>query len=302
MKITIEATAAAPIEAVWRAWTTPEDIMRWNAASADWHCPAAELDLRPGGQFSYRMEARDGSMGFDFAGTFTRVIPSEVIEYSLGDERSVTVEFAASAQAVTIRETFDAESSHSAEQQRQGWQAILNNFARHVEARAIVQTDDTLTTLFHHNRWANLRLLEQCAALTGDQLDATLIGAYGSIRDTLQHIATAERSYHARISTGQPYRRPKDAPAMTIAEMRDSLSITGADLIEWAAKVKPGDTVQVDWDGAPRNVPKTILLTQAINHATEHRAQVMGILTHLGIEPPELDGWAYFDQRGACLP
>ena len=298
MKITIEATVAAPIEAVWRAWTTPEDIMRWNAASADWHCPAAELDLRPGGQFSYRMEARDGSMGFDFAGTFTRVIPNEVIEYSLGDERSVTVEFAASAQSVTIRETFDAESSHTAEQQRQGWQAILNNFARHVEARAIVQTDDTLTTLFHHNRWANLRLLEQCAALTGDQLDATLIGAYGSIRDTLQHIATAERSYHARITTGQPYRRPKDAPAMTIAEMRDSLSATGAGLIEWAAKVQPGDTVQVDWDGTPRDVPKTILLTQAINHATEHRAQVMGILTHLGIEPPELDAWMYFDQHG----
>lgn len=157
---------------------------------------------------------------------------------------------------------------------------------------------DTLATLFQHNRWANLRLLEQCAALTSEQLDATLIGAYGSIRDTLQHIATAERSYHARISTGQPYRRPKDAPPMTMAEMQDSLSASGAGLIEWAAKVQPGDTAQVDWDGSPRDVPKTILLTQAINHATEHRAQVMGILTHLGIEPPELDAWMYFDQHG----
>lgn len=157
---------------------------------------------------------------------------------------------------------------------------------------------DTLTTLFHHNRWANQRLLDQCATLTGDQLDATLIGAYGSIHDTLQHIATAERSYHARIATGQPYRRPKDAPAMTLAEMRDSLSASGAGLIEWATKVQPGDAVQVDWDGLPRDVPKTILLTQAINHATEHRAQVMGILTHLGIEPPELDGWTYFVQQG----
>lgn|GEM_PF-418353 len=297
MKITLEATIAAPIEVVWRAWTTPDDIKRWNAASDDWHCPAAELDLRPGGQFSYRMEARDGSMGFDFAGAFTRVIPNEVIAYSLGDERAVAVEFVASAQSVTIRETFDAESSHTAEQQRQGWQAILNHFARYVEARKMIQPD-TLTTLFHHNRWANLRLLERCAALTGDQLDATLVGTYGSIRDTLQHIATAERSYHARITTGQPYRRPKDAPAMTIAEMRDSLSATGSDLVEWAAKVQPGDTVQVDWDGSPRAVPKTILLTQAINHATEHRAQIMGILTHLGIEPPELDAWMYFDQQG----
>src|SRR5512139_2347425 len=128
MKITIESTVAAPIEDVWRAWTTPDYITQWNAASSDWHCPAAELDLRSGGQFSYRMEAKDGSMGFDFAGTFTRVIPMELIEYSLGDERSVAVEFVASDRAVTIRETFDAESSHAAEQQRQGWQAILDNF------------------------------------------------------------------------------------------------------------------------------------------------------------------------------
>ena len=135
MKITIETTVAAPIEDVWRAWTTPDDIRQWNAASADWHCPAARLDLRSGGQFSYRMEARDGSMGFDFAGTFTKVIPNEIIEYSLDDDRSVVVEFVARDQVVAVRETFDAESSHTAEQQRQGWHAILNNFARHVEAR-----------------------------------------------------------------------------------------------------------------------------------------------------------------------
>lgn len=136
MKITIEATVAAPIAAVWRAWTTPADIMRWNAASPDWHCPGAELDLRPGGQFSYRMEARDGSMGFDFAGRFTKVVPNERIEFVLADERPVTVEFLAGERAVTVRETFDAESEHAAEQQRQGWQAILDNFARHVGAGA----------------------------------------------------------------------------------------------------------------------------------------------------------------------
>lgn len=135
MKITIETTVAAPIEDIWRSWTTPGDIMGWNAASPDWHCPAAELELRPGGRFSYRMEAKDGSMGFDFQGTFKRVIPKQLIESSLGDERTVVVEFVASGRDVTVRETFDAESAHAAEQQRQGWQAILDNFARYVEAK-----------------------------------------------------------------------------------------------------------------------------------------------------------------------
>jgi uncharacterized protein YndB with AHSA1/START domain len=136
MKITIETIVSAPIEKVWKAWTTPEDIRQWNAASSDWHCPVAEIELSPGGRFSYRMEARDGSMGFDFAGTVTKVVPLAVIEYSLGDGRSVAVEFLESDTTVTVRETFEADSDHSSEQQRQGWQAILDNFARHVEADA----------------------------------------------------------------------------------------------------------------------------------------------------------------------
>lgn len=135
MKITIETHVAAPIEDVWQAWTTPDDITRWNAASGDWACPRAELDLRPGGRFSYRMEAKDGSMGFDFAGTFTRVVPSEAIEFSMEDERSVVVQFVANEGVVTVREVFEAESELAAEQQRQGWQAILNNFAQHVEGK-----------------------------------------------------------------------------------------------------------------------------------------------------------------------
>lgn len=157
---------------------------------------------------------------------------------------------------------------------------------------------NTLTTLFRHNLWANLRLLERCAGLTDEQLKSTAAGTYGSIQDTLQHIVTAERSYLARLSTGQPYRRPKDAPPMTITEMADSARTTGSGLIVWAPKIQAKDLVQVDWDGTPRDVPKTILLTQVINHATEHRAQIMAILTQLGIEPPELDGWSYFDESG----
>lgn len=136
MKITIDAAVAAPIEEVWGAWTTPSHIEQWNAASDDWCCPSARLELAPGGGFSYRMEAKDGSMGFDFAGRFLQVEPQETIEYELGDGRVVRVEFIPEAGKVTVRQTFDADSTHDAEQQRAGWQVILDRFARHVESAA----------------------------------------------------------------------------------------------------------------------------------------------------------------------
>jgi uncharacterized protein YndB with AHSA1/START domain len=134
MNITVETTVAVPVEDVWRAWITPDDIKRWNASSDDWHTTNATGDLRVGGAFSSRMEAKDGSMGFDFSGTYTKIVEHELIEYSLEDGRVVQVEFAAGDNGVTVRETFEAESANAAEQQRQGWQAILNNSARHVEA------------------------------------------------------------------------------------------------------------------------------------------------------------------------
>src|SRR5688572_21014940 len=105
MKITVETTVAAPIEEVWRAWTTPDDIKQWNAASDDWHTTAATVDLRVGGMFSSRMEAKDGSMGFDFAGTYTKVVPHERIEFAFGD-RSAIVEFIGGAGGIIVRETF----------------------------------------------------------------------------------------------------------------------------------------------------------------------------------------------------
>lgn len=132
MKITVEARVRAPLDEVWRAWTTPEDIKQWNAASDDWHTTAAAVDLREGGAFSSRMEARDGSMGFDFAGTYTRIVRHERIEATFGG-RSVVTEFIPEPEGILVREIFEAESSHSIEQQRQGWQAILDKFARHVE-------------------------------------------------------------------------------------------------------------------------------------------------------------------------
>lgn len=132
MKITVESTVSASLDEVWRAYTTPEDIQQWNTASEDWHTTAASVDLRVGGSFSSRMEAKDGSSGFDFAGTYTRITPYELIEYSLGD-RTASVEFIEKPPEVTVRITFESEPTHSAEQQRDGWQAILNSFARYVE-------------------------------------------------------------------------------------------------------------------------------------------------------------------------
>ncbi len=114
------------------AYTNPDDIKRWNAASDDWHTTAATVDLREGGAFSSRMEAKDGSMGFDFAGTYTKIVAPRLIEYRFGD-RTAVVEFNDAVGGVNVRVTFDAEATHSIEQQRGGWQAILNNFARYVE-------------------------------------------------------------------------------------------------------------------------------------------------------------------------
>jgi uncharacterized protein YndB with AHSA1/START domain len=134
MKITVEAIVKAPIDKVWSAYTTPEDIKQWNAASDDWHTTQSTVDLREGGAFSSRMEAKDGSFGFDFAGTYTRVEQNKLIEYAFGD-RICTVDFVPGPTDVTVRVTFDPETESPVEMQRGGWQAILNNFARHVESR-----------------------------------------------------------------------------------------------------------------------------------------------------------------------
>jgi uncharacterized protein YndB with AHSA1/START domain len=132
MKITVETSVNAPITKVWDAYVTPDDIIQWNAASDDWHTTKSTVDLRAGGTFSSRMEAKDGSFGFDFAGTYTRIVPHERIEYEFGG-RIGMVEFLPSSQGVKVHVTFDAETENPIDMQRQGWQAILNNFARHVE-------------------------------------------------------------------------------------------------------------------------------------------------------------------------
>jgi uncharacterized protein YndB with AHSA1/START domain len=132
MQITVETTVIAPLQEVWRAYTTPEDIMQWNAASDDWHTVKASVDLRVGGVFSSRMEAKDGSFGFDFSGTYTNVVTHSLLEYSFGN-RNAKIDFNETTHGVNVKIIFDAEETHSIEQQKSGWQAILNNFKRHVE-------------------------------------------------------------------------------------------------------------------------------------------------------------------------
>ena len=134
MKITVETGVKAALNAVWDAWNNPEDIRRWNAASEDWHTPKSSVDLREGGKFSARMEARDGSEGFDFEGTYTKVLPRKLIEYRMSDGREVHVEFDERDDGVVVRTTFDAESENPPELQREGWQAISDRFARYVES------------------------------------------------------------------------------------------------------------------------------------------------------------------------
>lgn len=133
VKITVEALVNAPIEKVWKAWTTPTDIMVWNTADPSWHCPSSENDLRTGGKFKTRMEAKDGSFGFDFEGVYDKVEQYKEITYTMGDGRKATTIFNEENGKTNIETTFDAETINPIEMQQGGWQAILNNFVKHVE-------------------------------------------------------------------------------------------------------------------------------------------------------------------------
>lgn len=131
--ITISTSVRLPASRVWELWTDPMHIIKWNAASDDWFTPYAESDLRSGGRFCSRMEARDGSMGFDFTGTFTTTEPPHLLEYTIDDGRKVTVRFSEENGSTVVTETFEPENVHSPELQRSGWQAILDNFKKYAE-------------------------------------------------------------------------------------------------------------------------------------------------------------------------
>lgn len=132
-KIKIEATIKAPVAVVWEKYTNPSDIVKWNTASDDWHTTKAENDLTVGGKFLSRMEAKDGSFGFDFGGVYTAIKPLELIEYKLGDERVATINFSKSENGTNVVVVFEAESQNPIEMQQFGWQAILNNFKKYTE-------------------------------------------------------------------------------------------------------------------------------------------------------------------------
>jgi uncharacterized protein YndB with AHSA1/START domain len=133
-KITVEAVINAPVDKVWKLWNGPEHITKWAAASDDWHTTRAENDLKTGGKFLSRMEAKDGSFGFDFGGVYDDVRTNEYIEYTMGDDRKVKVSFSAEGGQTKVTETFEAESTNPVEMQRGGWQAILDNFKKYTEA------------------------------------------------------------------------------------------------------------------------------------------------------------------------
>jgi len=131
--ITVQAIINAPVDKVWDAWTNPKHIVRWNAASDDWHTPKAENDLRPSGRFTSRMEAKDGSIGFDFEGVYDEVKINQFIAYTMGDGRKVQVSFESGGGATSVTERFEAENTNTIEQQQFGWQSILDNFKKYVE-------------------------------------------------------------------------------------------------------------------------------------------------------------------------
>jgi uncharacterized protein YndB with AHSA1/START domain len=131
--ITVEATVNAPVEKAWEYFTKPEHIVKWSHASDDWHTTKAENDLRVGGEFSSRMEAKDGSYGFDFGGVYDVVDINKKIEYTLGDGRKVSIDFSSANDATKVSETFEAESTNSIEMQKGGWQAIMDNYKKYTE-------------------------------------------------------------------------------------------------------------------------------------------------------------------------
>ncbi len=131
--ITVQTKVRAPLETVWRCWTEPAHITQWCFASADWEAPRAENDVRAGGRFLTRMAAKDGSVGFDFTGTYTAVEPNTRLSYVMEDGRKVDITFVQTADGVDVTETFDPETLNPAEMQRAGWQAILNTFKAHAE-------------------------------------------------------------------------------------------------------------------------------------------------------------------------
>jgi uncharacterized damage-inducible protein DinB len=161
--------------------------------------------------------------------------------------------------------------------------------------------DAPLVTLFRHNLWANLLLFDACAPLDEGQLATTVVGTYGTLYDTLNHIARAEQGYLIHLTGRQPEARLREEHKPSLDALRAHVRQSGEGLIAVAAAATPADVVKMEWDGQHWPYSFGMILNQVINHATEHRAQIMTIMTQLGIEPPDLSGWAYADPRVAPI-
>ena len=149
-----------------------------------------------------------------------------------------------------------------------------------------------IEAMFHQNLWANLKLIEACEGLDDAVLDASVPGTYGSIRATLAHLVRAEAGYYGRL-TGVQFDRSAWGDTPTLAQLKEAARYTGEGLLREAPRVQPSDTLSVQWEGKTNEFPASIILVQAINHATEHRAHITTILTQQGVTPPDLDGWSY---------
>lgn len=154
------------------------------------------------------------------------------------------------------------------------------------------QMQAALPDLFRHNRWANLELLEICEGLNEEQLDSTVVGTYGTIRQTLRHIVGAEERYVARLSRKEPGPSLEESSPSS-RELRERTMASGEALVSIATAGPEDEGISVNFRGKPFLIDPRVILIQAINHATEHRSQIMTILTHQAIEPPVLDGWTY---------
>jgi uncharacterized damage-inducible protein DinB len=165
-------------------------------------------------------------------------------------------------------------------------------------AEEAIAMSESLVELFRHNAWANQRLFDACEGLSDAQLDATIAGTFGSIRNTLVHIVGAQERYVAALAGTGPVSVIRErGPFPGLAELREGARTSGDALVELAAHVQSGATVTTTWCGEGYTLPVWLLLVQAINHATEHRAQVAATLTHQGIAPPGMDGWTYHETR-----
>ncbi len=253
MKITIETWIKSDIKTIWKAWNSPEDIVCWSAGSDDWHTTRSTVDLREGGRFLSRMEARDGSMGFDLDGTYTTVVGNELIEYVMEDGRTVSTRFNQGAEGVQIIQSFDTEAENPVEMQRAGWQHILNNFTRFVESSGhgsnvghenpdmgkVSSKPDNMHTLTPHLVCAGAAdAIAFYVRAFGGIEESRLVGADGKLMHAVVRIGdSALMLVDENVQYGMPGPRSLNGSPVTIHLFVDDVDATVAKAVEAGARV-----------------------------------------------------------------